>query len=95
MLVQPTYQPEPFSRCKLNHATGSARAYWNSQFEFGRLALCGSADPRAELMQDQTQYFTGEYRFELVPGAGHFLHRERPEDVNRLILNWLAPTSLP
>lgn len=53
------------------------------------LALCGGVDPRAELMQDQAQYFTGEYRFERVAGAGHFLHRERPADVNRLILDWL------
>lgn len=28
-------------------------------------------------------------RAELVPGAGHFLHLERPDAVNRLILDWL------
>ena len=54
------------------------------------LALCGSDDLRAELMTEQSQYFTGEYRFELVPGAGHFLHREKPAEVNRLLLDWLA-----
>lgn len=54
------------------------------------LALCGSDDLRAELMTDQSKYFTGEYRFELVPGAGHFLHREQPADVNRLLLEWLT-----
>jgi hypothetical protein len=29
-------------------------------------------------MTDQTQYFSGEYRFDLVPGARHFFQREKP-----------------
>ena len=53
------------------------------------LALCGADDMRAELMTNQDEYFTGEYRFELIPDAGHFLHREKPNDVNRQILDWL------
>jgi pimeloyl-ACP methyl ester carboxylesterase len=54
------------------------------------LALCGSDDLRAELMTDQARHFTGEYRFELVPGAGHFPQCENPAEVNRLVLEWLA-----
>jgi pimeloyl-ACP methyl ester carboxylesterase len=54
------------------------------------LALCGGDDVRAELMNDQAQYFAAEYRFELVAGAGHFLHREKPAEVNRLVLDWLG-----
>lgn len=53
------------------------------------LALCGSDDLRQELMADQGQYFTGEYRYEVVAGAGHFLQRERPAEVTKLVVDWL------
>jgi len=59
------------------------------------LALCGSDDLRGELMTDQAQYFAGEYSYQVVPGAGHFLHREKPAAVTRHILDWLGAPSLP
>ena len=54
------------------------------------LALCGGDDMRAELMTDQAKHFSGEYRYEVVAGAGHFLHREKPAEVTRLVLDWLG-----
>lgn len=62
----------------------------NRPIKVPTLALCGADDLRAELMTDQSEHFTGEYQFELVADAGHFLHREKPEQVNRLILDWLG-----
>src|SRR5262245_52793277 len=54
------------------------------------LALCGGDDMRAELMTDQAKHFSGEYRYEVVAGAGHFLHREKPAEVTKLVLDWLG-----
>ena len=54
------------------------------------LALCGGDDLRADLMTNQAQYFSGEYHYQEVPGAGHFLHREKPAEVTRLVLDWLG-----
>jgi len=34
--------------------------------------------------------FPAGVRFERVPGAGHFLHQERPDALNGLILEWLS-----
>jgi pimeloyl-ACP methyl ester carboxylesterase len=66
------------------------RARMNRPIAVPTLALCGADDLRAELMADQSRHFAGEYRFELVPGAGHFLHREKPVDVTRRVLAWLG-----
>ena len=54
------------------------------------LALCGAEDKRAEVMQGQARRFTTPYRFELVPGSSHFLQREQPQAVSKLVLDWFA-----
>ncbi len=57
------------------------------------LVLCGSHDMRGKMLEDQDEYFAGEYRWGIVEGAGHFLHRERPREVNERILAWLSRSS--
>ncbi|NRQ38138.1 alpha/beta fold hydrolase [Nonomuraea sp. NN258] len=46
-----------------------------------------------ELAKDVLGHLPPGSRAELVADAGHFLHLERPEEVNRLILDWLGPAS--
>jgi pimeloyl-ACP methyl ester carboxylesterase len=54
------------------------------------LTIFGDADPPRELAEGQHVHFDADYRYELVEGAGHFVHRERPEEVNRLVLEWFG-----
>ena len=70
-------------------ALGDLRARLDGPIPVPTLALCGADDVRAEPMADQAGQFTGPYRFDVVPDCGHFLHRERPDDINRRILAWL------
>jgi pimeloyl-ACP methyl ester carboxylesterase len=57
------------------------------------LVLCGSHDMRSRMLAGQQDLFAGTYEWRIVEGAGHFLHREKPDEVNRLILDWLRPAS--
>ena len=52
--------------------------------------LCGSRDMRGEMLPRQGDLFAGAYEWDIVEGAGHFLHREKPGEVNHLILDWLG-----
>ena len=52
--------------------------------------LCGSRDMRREMLPRQADLFTGPYEWGVVEGAGHFLHREKPGQVNADLIDWLA-----
>ena len=52
-------------------------------------ALCGSRDMRREMLPRQGDLFANAYEWSIIEGAGHFLHREKPGEVNQLILDWL------
>jgi len=55
--------------------------------------VCGTRDMRREMLPGQGEFFTGPYDWATVEGAGHFLHREKPAEVNRLVLEWLGRPS--
>jgi pimeloyl-ACP methyl ester carboxylesterase len=58
------------------------------------LMLQGSADfcDEPSSSEDQDRYFTGGYARHLIEGAGHFLPREAPDEVSRLLLAHLSGT---
>jgi pimeloyl-ACP methyl ester carboxylesterase len=47
----------------------------------------------AEFLQESAEYCTAECRVELLEDCGHFLQLERPDAVNRLILDYIGPGS--
>ncbi|MEU7001764.1 alpha/beta hydrolase [Nonomuraea sp. NPDC046570] len=56
------------------------------------LYLHGAADGclGAEVVKDALAFLPEGSRAELVAGAGHFAHLERPREVNDLILDWIG-----
>lgn len=64
----------------------------NDQISVPTKVLCGRQDMRREMLPRQTGMFTqsAQYCWQLVDNAGHFLHREQPEEVNEAISQWLA-----
>jgi pimeloyl-ACP methyl ester carboxylesterase len=55
------------------------------------LVVYGEDDPARALSEGERPFFDGEYRREIVPGAGHFVHREQPEQLTRLLLEQFSP----
>ncbi len=54
------------------------------------LGIFGSLDPRLELAAPQKEFFSSEYRYEVVDGAEHFVHRERQAETTKLLLEWFV-----
>ncbi|MFV2199009.1 alpha/beta fold hydrolase [Nocardiopsis sp. LOL_012] len=56
------------------------------------LQVHGAEDPVCpwETARASRSLVAGPYRWERIPGAGHFPHEERPEEVSRALLEWLG-----
>ena len=85
------YYRAMFDAKRADPRTELVRAAMARKIAVPTLALVGGDDLRAEVMPGQEEFFAGEYRLDVVPGCGHFLHREKPEAVTRLVLDWLGP----
>ena len=83
------YYRAAFNPARQDPALAAVRARLDDPITVPTLALCGADDVRAKPMSAQAHLFTGPYRFDVVPGCGHFLHRERPDEITRRILDWL------
>lgn len=84
------YYRAMFRKDKADPALAAVRARAEGPITAPTRVLCGSRDLRREMLEPQRRFFRGEYDWHTVEGAGHFLHRERPVEVNRLILDWLG-----
>ena len=96
MLAQPGavastlgYYRAAFNPALQDPALASLRARLDDPIAVPTLALCGADDVRIDPMSRQAGQFSGPYRFDVVPDSGHFLHRQRPDVVNALLLDWL------
>jgi pimeloyl-ACP methyl ester carboxylesterase len=54
------------------------------------LVVYGEDDPLSALSENEAPFFEADYRRVVIPGAKHFPHRERPEELTTLVLDWLA-----
>jgi pimeloyl-ACP methyl ester carboxylesterase len=77
-------------RSRADPALAAVRERLTAPIAVPTRVLCGTRDMRRELLPRQRDQFTAPYDWHLIEGAGHFLHRERPQQVNELILDWLA-----
>jgi pimeloyl-ACP methyl ester carboxylesterase len=59
--------------------------------EISTLCIVGANDGALDPSQmlNTPSAFTGSYRYEVLPGCGHFLHREKPDEFHRLVLDFL------
>lgn len=74
---------------------GSSRASWallSAKTSPATLMLSGEIDGAvgAEVFTRSAQAFSGSFEFHLLPGVGHFPHREAPAEVERRIMDFLA-----
>ncbi|TXL78804.1 alpha/beta hydrolase [Vineibacter terrae] len=78
-----------FDPANADPALAELRDASNRPIAVPTLALCGSNDLRGEMLARQKEFFRGPYEWRIVEGCGHFLHRERPAEITRLVVEWL------
>lgn len=84
------YYRAMFRKSRADPALQDVRSRLSTPITVPTRVLCGSRDMRKEMLPRQGDLFASAYEWGVVEGAGHFLHREKPEEVNRLILDWLG-----
>jgi len=84
------YYRAAFDPAKQDPTQADVRARLEQPIRVPTLALCGGDDIRGDVMERQKEHFAGPYAYGVIPGCGHFLHRERPAEVTRAVLEWLA-----
>ena len=58
--------------------------------EVPTLSLIGARELiRASAGESQRAFMAADFKFEAVADTSHFMHRERPDEVARLVLDWL------
>ena len=83
------YYRAMFGTRNADPALAAVRARLDAPIAVPTRVLIGGQDMRREMLEPARRYFTGEYEWTTVPGTGHFLHREAPETVNALLLDWV------
>jgi pimeloyl-ACP methyl ester carboxylesterase len=58
------------------------------------LSLWGANDSMTTLADGEASMFTAAYRREVIPAAGHFIHREQPDQVTRLADEWFQSSGV-
>jgi pimeloyl-ACP methyl ester carboxylesterase len=66
------------------------QAALNAPSSVPTLTIVGSQDPNGRNSEAQAPFFNGPMEIATVEGTGHFLHREKPGEVAKLIVNWFA-----
>ncbi|WP_394844851.1 alpha/beta hydrolase [Pendulispora brunnea] len=54
------------------------------------LTIYGSNDPTARHSSKEAPFFKGPYKRVIIPGVGHFPHREHVAEVTRLMMDWFS-----
>lgn len=84
------YYRAMFGSRNADPALSAIRARLDAHIHIPTLVLCGSKDMRREMLEPQRSHFTNAYEWTTVEGTGHFLHREQPDTVNALLLDWFS-----